>query len=408
MKKNLLYLLSFILLLLLLGAILLHPIVTPYFGRKALPEIQSAESTARQTTDSSNTFPFAELEAILLQSAQDLQVPAMSVAIGLDGEVVWANALGYADIEAGQKADTHTKFRMGSVSKSVTSMAIGKLLESGGLDLDEPIQSYLPDFDPSKPDINIRQLASHTAGIRNYQLCFCFPAHEGLSDEQYESSKESMNVFINDDLLFEPGSSFSYATYNYTVIGAAIEEITQNHILDYMADNVFTPLEMNHTMGDLSDQKVENRAVFYNVIKNKYKKAFLVNISNKWAGGGYISTPTDLVKMGNALLYDRFLAAETKAILWKPQVLDDGTMNTQNYAIGWRVDSSKRVLKDREVRIVHHGGSILGSITFLILFPEYNMSIAMMVNRSGSSSELFSPVYEMARAVIGKECCRKS
>lgn len=153
-------------------------------------------------------------------------------------------------------------------------------------------------------------------------------------------------------------------------------------------------------MGDWALRELKDRAIFYDVSKAKYKKAYAVNSSNKWAGGGMLSTPSDLVKMGNALLNNTFLSDATKAILWEPVPMDNGEINPQHYAIGWRVDATSRILGDKKVQIIHHGGTITGSISLLMLFPAYDMSIAMMVNRTGASGELFNPIYELAKVLI--------
>lgn len=397
MKKVILYLLAFLFLLVLLGAVLFHPLITPHFGLRPMPVLEQNQS---KVLDERFAGQQQQLTEILYQSANQLEAPAISVAIGVNNQLIWANVLGHANIEEGKKASTRTQFRIGSVSKSVTSLGMGKLMEAGNLDLDSPVQEYVSYFDPSKPKINIRQLASHTSGIRNYQPCFCFPAHEGLNNDQFGSIAESIAVFGNDKLLFEPGSDFSYATYNYTLISGAIEEITGMPFLDYMNSTVFQPLAMNQTMGDWALREIKERAVFYDVKNGKYKKAYAVNSSNKWAGGGMLSTPSDLVKMGNALLNNTFLSPATKAILWEPVPMNNGEINPQHYAIGWRVDATSRILEDSKVQIIHHGGTITGSITLIMLFPEYNMSIAMMVNRTGASGELFNPIYELAKVLI--------
>ena len=397
MKKVILYFLAFLFLLVLLGAVLFYPLITPHFGLRPMPVLEPNQS---KVLDERFAGQQQQLAETLFQSANQLEAPAISVAIGVNNKLIWANALGHANIKEGKKASTRTQFRIGSVSKSVTSLGMGKLMEAGKLDLDTPVQEYVSYFDPGKPKISIRQLASHTSGIRNYQPCFCFPAHEGLNNDQFGSIAESIAVFGNDKLLFEPGSDFSYATYNYTLISGAMEEITGMPFLDYMKSTVFQPLAMNQTMGDWALREIKDRAVFYDVKNGKYKKAYAVNSSNKWAGGGMLSTPSDLVKMGNTLLNNTFLSPATKATLWEPIAMNNGEINPQHYAIGWRVDATSRILEDSKVKIIHHGGTITGSITLIMLFPEYNMSIAMMVNRTGASGELFDPIYELAKVLI--------
>lgn len=400
MKRILFFLLSFVLVVLITGAVLFYPLLTDKFGKKPLPDIPDPDHTSYESADSTYRAVLPTLDSILVATARQLEAPSVSAAIGIGEEIIWANAAGYADIDAGLKANTSTRFRIGSVTKPVTIMGVGKLLESGQMELDRSVQSYVPYFDQSKPPITIRQLASHTSGIRNYAFCFCIPAHESFNDEPFTSVEQSVAVFGDDKLLFAPGTDFSYATYNYTLIGAAMEEITDLSYLEFMDQAVFRPLDMVHTMGDLKGEKIANRAVFYSVKNRKYKKAFAVDNSNKWAGGGLISTPSDLVKMGNALLSDHFLRPDTRAELWKPQTLADGQVNPQHYGIGWRIDDTERVVEGRKIRIIHHGGISAGGITLLILFPEYQMTTAIMINRTGSSSELFRPVFLLAREII--------
>lgn len=126
-----------------------------------------------------------------------------------------------------------------------------------------------------------------------------------------------MEIFQHDSLLFQPGTNFSYATYNYTVLSAVIEELTQTGFLRYMQKEVFTPLGMHHTVADENIKTIVGRAGLYNFYKqdNTFKKATEVNNSNKWAGGGLLSTPSDLVKVGNSLLNNTFLDANTTAMI---------------------------------------------------------------------------------------------
>lgn len=397
MKKILLGLAITILSLALVGAIMFYPLLLPYVGLRSLPAIPTSSSaivgSQWQSLESA-------LRESLLATAEKLDAPGISAAISLNNEVIWAQALGYADIDEEKLASVGTQFRVGSVSKAITSVGLGKMVEDGLVELDQTVQSYVSYFDQDKADITLRQLASHTSGIRHYQPCFCFPAYESLSNRQFDSMKESVGIFGKDALQFEPGNGFRYSTYGYTLLSAAMEEASGEPFLDYMQSKVFMPLDMTHTSGDWATKDVPERASFYIVRNGKYREAYSVNSSYKWAGGGMLSTPTDLVKMAKALMNDDFLQPTTKAELWEPILLANGEMNPQHYALGWRIGEVAELVPEGNVSIVHHGGTITGSITLLILFPEYNMSIAMMVNRSGSSGELFKPIFELAKVVL--------
>ncbi len=405
MKKILLAVAITILSLALLAAIMFYPLLLPYVGLKSLPDIPN-KSTALVEPEWQGLE--SDLKESLLATAKKLKAPAISAAISLDNEIIWAQALGYADIDEEKLANVRTQFRVGSVSKSITSVGLGKMVEEGVVELDQSVQSYVSYFDQDKPAISLRQLASHTSGIRHYQPCFCFPAYESLSNRQFDSLEESVGIFGTDALQFEPGNGFRYSTYGYTLLSAAMEEASGEPFLEYMQNNVFAPLQMTQTMGDWSTKEVPERASFYIVRNGKYREAYSVNSSYKWAGGGMLSTPTDLVKMANALLNDSFLKPATREELWKPILLANGEMNPQHYALGWRIGEVSELISEKSVKIIHHGGTITGSITLLILFPGYNMSIAMMVNRSGSSGELFKPIFELAKVILPARAARQA
>ena len=113
-----------------------------------------------------------------------------------------------------------------------------------------------------------------------------------------------------------------------------------------------------------------------------------------------MSTPTDLVRMGNALQDSSFLSPATKAQLFTPIPLKDGTMNPQRYGMGWRIGTATEHFAPRQVKVIHHGGTIGGGIALIIMFPEYKLTVAMMTNRSGSSRELFEPIFELVKPFI--------
>ena len=359
-------------------------------GCSFLAKGQARNDFARAKNNSSKLFDGA---------LDSLKTPSISVAVGINNQVVWAKAFGYKDLEKQELADIKTKFRIGSSSKSITSVALGKLIENKQLNLDSGIRYYVPFFDATKPRITVRQLASHSSGIRNYK------DKEFNSDAEYPGIEESMKVFMYDTLLFKPGEKFAYATYNYTVLSAAMEQITKTKFLDYMQKTVFAPLGMKNTTADYKLRAIADKAEFYNydAKAEKYKKAPEVNISNKWAGGGFLSTPSDMVRLGNALLSGSILNTTTTAILWTPQKLNNGKINGINYAIGWKVDTVKLFNGTKSVRQIHHGGSASGGTAMFVLFPDYSLSVCILANRDFASADFFKYVNKIAEEFISEK-----
>lgn len=254
------------------------------------------------------------------------------------------------------------------MSKSLTSLAIGKLVEEGKLDLDAPIEKYNTGFPQKKYPITSRQLATHTAGIRHYRL------NDGLDCiKQYKTVQDGLVIFSRDSLLFKPGTAYNYSTYGYSLLSAVIEQASKTPFLTYMQTAVFTPLGMTHTGADYSDKVVAHRVRFYETQKGLLVNADQVENSYKWAGGGMLSTPSDLVIMGGSLLNYSLLKKETVALLFTPQLLANGK-NT-NYGFGWRSETDRKGRK-----IIHHGGSINGGRTFLLIYPDDNLVVAITAN----------------------------
>jgi len=341
-------------------------------------------------------------DSILAVIHNRLKSPAVSIAVGQHGKIVWSNAIGYQNIEEELLADLNTKFRIGSTSKAVTSLGIGVLLKDQKINLKSTVKDFVPYANQRLSQITLHQLASHTSGIRNYGACFCFPMWEYYNNDAYESVQESVGIFNDDDLLFSPGSAFSYSSYNYTLLSAMLEGASGMDFPSLTKKYVFDPLDIKNIIPETS-QTINNASKFYFVEENTYKEVFKVNNSNKWAGGGFLATPTDLVKIGNALLNHTLFDSEIVTTLTTPVTLDNGEINKQKYAMGWRNDAVDIFKNGTTINVWHHGGIANGSISLLALFPEYNLTVSMLANKNGSSADLFKNVYDMAKLFIISE-----
>ena len=320
--------------------------------------------------------PIRQAERFLdsLRLRQD--IPGISVCVGTREEILWARGFGYADLENNIPVTPASRFRIGSVSKSVTSLALGKLHEGGKLDWDAPIAAYVPAFPEKKYPVTTRQLAGHLAGIRHYrdEDFLYYP-------KRYKTVTEGLELFRHDSLLFRPGTAYAYSTYGYTLLGAVIENRSGRDFLDYLRETVFEPLGMHSTGADYADSIVPHRVRFYEHRAGKLVNAALVDNSYKWAGGGLLSTPKDLVNLGRGLLNHTCLSPETVELLFTSQRLADGTAT--GYGIGWRVGTDRKGRK-----IIHHAGTIDGGRTFLLLYPEENLVLAITANMSGVNINL--------------------
>lgn len=298
-------------------------------------------------------------------------IPGFNVAVAIDGKIVYSEGFGYADIEQRVPAWQITKFRIGSVSKPLTSAALMKLVEQGKIELDAPIQKYVPSFPDKGAVITPRMLAGHLGGIRHYK--------DGEVDNQkhYDNVLDGLERFKDDPLVVPPGTKFSYSSYGYNLLSAVIQGAAGKPFLEFEQEQVFNPLGLLNTVADQPADIIPQRARFYSGAKGRPpKNSMYVDNSYKWAGGGFISTSEDLVRFGSALLQPGYLKAESLALLFTPQKTKDG--KETNYGMGWFIGKSKS-----GKRILEHSGGSVGGSSELILYPDSHIVVAFICNFSG-------------------------
>jgi CubicO group peptidase (beta-lactamase class C family) len=241
-----------------------------------------------------------EIRGFLHEFVDTSAVPGVSVALGV-GDFTRFEAFGWADLEASVPVTPHTRFRIGSVSKVLTAAAPGLLVESGAVDLDATIQRYVPGFPEKQHPVTLRHLAGHQSGIRHYR------GGEALSSRHFDSVSEALSVFAEDPLVAEPGSAFTYSTYGYTLLSAAMERASGRTFLDLIQETVLEPIGMTHTAPEMKGALHPDQAVGY---EPDYAGGVEIppktDLSNKWAGGGYVSAAGDLLKFARAHLTEGF------------------------------------------------------------------------------------------------------
>jgi CubicO group peptidase (beta-lactamase class C family) len=299
-------------------------------------------------------------------------VPGLSVAVGVAGEIVWAEGFGFADLENRVPVWPETRFRVASISKALTAGAIGRLLEEGQLELDEPVQRYVPSFPEKRWPVTTRLLAGHLGGIRHYR------GDEFESRAHYGDVVDALEIFADDSLIHEPGTAYSYSTYGWNLISAVVQGAAGEPFLDYTRRSVFEPIGMDDTVAEHVDSLIYHRARFYlRAEDGRLVNAPYVDNSNKWSGGGFLSTAEDLVRYGFAYLEDGFLHPETVDLLFTSQRNQDG--EPVDYGIGWRVT------EEEGRKIVSHTGGAMGGTTILLLYPDEGIVVSIVTNIQGAS-----------------------
>jgi CubicO group peptidase (beta-lactamase class C family) len=317
-----------------------------------------------------------EKSRALLDSLREREaVPGLTAAVLIEGQVVWAEGFGYANLETRTPVTPLTKMRVGSVSKPLTSVALGKLVEEGRLDLNAPVQRYVPSFPEKRYEVTTRQAAGHIAGIRHYE------GDEFYSRTHYDSVEAGLNIFERDSLLFEPGTEYDYSSYGWNLVSAVIEGAAETPFLRYMRREVIEPMNLRHTVAGHTDSLISYRTQFYSrTDEGRVLNAPYVDNSYKWAGGGYLSTATDLVRFGEAMLQHEVLDPTTAELLFTPLETTDGA--STGYGLGWQVGTD-----DHGRRTVGHSGGSVGGSTRFVMYPDQHVVVALISNLGGVEYE---------------------
>ena len=291
----------------------------------------------------------------------------MSISVAQKGELIWSEGFGYASRKPRIKVEPNkTLFRIASISKSITALTLAKLIDDHVIDLNESVYSYLPDYPKKEYDFNVKELGGHLAGIRHYQ------GNEFMLNQKMTIT-EGVDLFKNDPLLFEPSTQFSYNTFGYVLLSEIMQKASKIEFNNLVKNTIFKPLEMTHTLLDDSELDIPNKTKFY-----RKKRVLSTNVANEYkvAGGGFLSTSEDLIKLGEEIISPKIVSKEALSEIITSQKLKSG--NITGYGIGFSVETTK----SNTPKYYHTGGGV-GASTVLIIYPKESIVISILTNKSG-------------------------
>ncbi|HEV3470708.1 MAG TPA: serine hydrolase domain-containing protein [Pyrinomonadaceae bacterium] len=299
-------------------------------------------------------------------------VPGVGAAVAVGGEVVWAEGFGFADLERRAPVTAQTKFGIGSVTKSLTTALLGRLVEEGAADLDAPVERYLPDFPHKNLGISARLIAGHLSGLDD-----TFNTAHAYTTAHFDTTAAALGQIYKEPLRHRPRERHFYTTGPYTIIAGVIERASRRDFLDAMSHYVTGPLGLRDTVPNDRRAVVPHRTSFYLKEGGRTVNAPCFDPSFKWAGAGYLSTAGDVARFGSALLRPGFLRQSTLDELFRPLKTSAG--EETGFGLGWRVGTDK---KGR--RIFHQPGGGPGISCWLVLYPEEGLAIAILSNQTGA------------------------
>lgn len=324
----------------------------------------------------------------LFQEAFSAHGPGAAVIAVKDGAVLFRKGYGLANIELGVPVEPDMVFRLGSITKQFTGVAILMLAEEGLLALDDPITRFLPDYPTHAHTITVEHLLTHTSGIKSYTS---MPEWRPLWRKDF-AVHELIDFFKYQPMEFAPGTRFNYNNSGYHLLGAIIEKVSGKTYEQFLQERIFEPLGMRQSYYDTPTRIIPRRVAGYDQGPNGYSNAEYLSMTQPYAAGSLGSTVDDLALWDAALYTGRLLKPELLKQAWSSYQLADGT--PVHYGYGWAIRSWQGS------PTLEHGGGIHGFSTFAIRMPEERAFVAVLTNSGSAGPELFA--LKTAALVIGK------
>jgi CubicO group peptidase (beta-lactamase class C family) len=324
----------------------------------------------------------------LLSAEYKAAGPGATVIVASHGKVIYKKAFGMANIELNIPMRTDHVFRIGSLTKQFTAIAILQLTEQGKLHLQDEITKYIPDYPMQGSKITIEHLLTHTSGIMNYTSMKDYGARMTID----MTPTEMIAYFRNQPMRFAPGTRWEYSNSNYFLLGYIIEVITGNSYASYLEDHFFKPLGMTSSLYASNSKIVKSRADGYTMSNTGLENAAPLSLTQPFAAGSILSSVDDLFKWNEAVHSAKLVKKETLEKAFTRYRLADG--KETNYGYGWRTGFIQ------ENPMVWHGGLINGFSSAALYIAKDDLFVAVLTNCDGTPPVDLSA--KLAAVAIGK------
>lgn len=286
-----------------------------------------------------------------------------------DGKTIYRKAFGMANLELDVKMTPKNIFRIGSISKQFTAVAILKLAEEGKIDLDADITEYIKDYPTHGHTITIKHLLNHTSGIKSYTSLEKWDAQERKRDF---TPTELIDYFKHEPMDFAPGEQFRYNNSGYILLGHIIELVSGETYADYLKNHLFQPLNLNNSSYGSTSRIIKNRAYGYNKTDDAYINADFLSMTQPYAAGSLLSTVDDVHAWYKAIMNDKVISKTSREMAHQVGILNSG--EKIDYGFGWFIGNIQGS------PMIEHGGGINGYLTASIWLPVEKVFIAVFSN----------------------------
>lgn len=326
----------------------------------------------------------------LLEPVFAPEEPGASVLAARDGRVVYRRGFGLASLELGVPIQPHMVFRLGSITKQFTAVAILMLVEQGKLSLDDDLTAFLPDYPTQGHRITVEHLLTHTSGIKSYTSM-----PEWLSLWRRDMSvSELIDLFKDQPMDFAPGERWAYSNSGYILLGAIIEQVSERSYEDFLNERIFAPLGMFHTSYDHTERIVPGRVAGYQKGGDGFEHAPYISMTQPYAAGSLMSSVDDLLLWDEALYTEKLVKQDSLRRAWTPVVTNDGVPS--DYGYGWSITAYEGH------RTIDHGGGIMGFMTHALRLPDDHVFVAVLMNGTGGETLPEPLAVKIAALLLGR------
>ncbi len=324
----------------------------------------------------------------MLEKAYKPDEPGAAAIVVREGKVILRKGYGKANLELGVPVEPDMVFRLGSITKQFTAVAILMLAEQGKLSLDDDITKFLPDYPTKGQKITIEHLLTHTSGIKSYTSL-----PEWLAQWRKDLPVGDLIALFKDKPMdFAPGERYAYNNSAYVLLGAVIEKASGQSYKDFVEKNIFAPLGMKHSFYDDTTRIIPRRVTGYSKGKDGFINASYLSMTQPHAAGALISSVDDLALWDAALYTEKLVKQMSLKRAWTSFALNSG--KPTRYGYGWSINS----YEGRNV--IEHGGGINGFATHALRMPDDRVYVAALTNKDSASPG--RTVLKIAALAIGK------
>jgi CubicO group peptidase (beta-lactamase class C family) len=321
----------------------------------------------------------AAMEAILADFNQP-DAPGASVMIVHDGAVIFSKGYGLADLETKTPITPETNFRLASVSKQFTAMAVLILRERGKLSLDENLLAFFPEFPAFGRQITVRHLLTHTSGLLAYEDLIPEGTTIPVLDQDVLRILMTNGATNTTPTYFPEGSQYRYSNSAYALLALIVQARSGQTFAHFLKENIFTPFGMTNTLAyEAGSSAVPNRSYGHSLRTNGWQRTDQSLTSSVLGDGGIYSSVNDLFKWNQALYTTKLVSAKALEEAFTPKTPTDKP--GKSYGYGWYLT------EHRDVKQIWHSGESIGFRSRLVRIPDKKFCVIILANRSDKKLE---------------------